>query len=168
MLQPVPGIRFLSGSEAMLSPSEVLSAILDKPTDIDHVRSLVTPDVTYVSLNYDNPDLKRIMPWAGTSRGPESIVKTFVDVGRFWQVQSFTPEALFGSGDYAAMFGRFTYRSTVLSRIVTTPFAVFAKVEQGRCTYLQFMEDTFATGASFRSGGSWTFQSDPDGGQVVI
>ena len=78
----------------MLSPTEILSAILDKPTDIDHVQSLVTPDVTYVSLNYNNPDLKRIMPWCGTSRGPESIVKTFVDVSRYWEVQSFEPEAL--------------------------------------------------------------------------
>jgi hypothetical protein len=50
----------------MRSPQEILSAILEKPTDLDHVRSLVSPDVTYVSLNYDNPDLKKIMPWAGT------------------------------------------------------------------------------------------------------
>src|SRR5580704_4022778 len=152
----------------MLSPTEILSAILKNPTDIDHVQSLVTPDVTYVSLNYENPDLKKIMPWAGTSRGPESIVKTFVDVSRYWQIQAFEPEALFGSEVYAAMFGRFTYKSTVLSKVVTTPFAVFAKVEQGLCTYLQFMEDTFATGASFRSGGSWVFQSNPEGEPVVI
>ena len=152
----------------MLSPTEVLSSILKNPTDIEHVRSLVAPDVTYVSLNYDNPDLKRIMPWAGTSRGPESIVKTFVDVSRYWQVQSFEPEALFGSETFAAMFGRFTYKSAVLSKVVTTPFAVFAKVEHGVCTYLQFMEDTFATGASFRSGGSWIFQSNPNGEEVVI
>lgn len=66
------------------------------------------------------------------------------------------------------MFGRFTYKSAVLSKVVTTPFAVFAKVEQGLCTYLQFMEDTFATGASFRSGGNWIFQSDPSGERVVI
>jgi hypothetical protein len=152
----------------MLSPTEVLAEILKNPTDIEHVRALVSPDVTYVSLNYDNSDLHKIMPWAGTSRGPESIVKTFVDVGRYWEVQSFEPEALFGSEGFAAMFGRFTYRSIVLSKIVTTPFAIFAKVEDGRCTYLQFMEDTFATGASFRSGGNWTFQSNPNGEQVVI
>lgn len=152
----------------MLSPTEVLSSILKNPTDIEHVRSLVTPDVIYVSLNYDNPDLKKVMPWTGTSRGPESIVKTFVDVSRYWEVQSFESEALFGSDGYAAMFGRFTYKSTVLSKVVTTPFAVFAKVEHGLCSYLQFMEDTFATGASFRSGGSWTFQSNPNGEKVVI
>jgi hypothetical protein len=84
-----------------------------------------------VSLNHENPDLKRIMPWAGTSRGPESIVKTFVDVARYWEIQDFNIEALFGSEDAAAMFGRFTYRSIVLSKIVTSPFAVFARINQG-------------------------------------
>jgi uncharacterized protein len=152
----------------MLSPTEVLSAILETPTDPEHVRSLVTPDVTYVSLNYDNPDLKKIMPWAGTSRGPASIVRTFVDVARYWEIQSFEPQALFGSDSFAAMFGRFTYKSTVLAKVVTSPFAVFAKVERGRCTYLQFMEDTFATGASFRSGGKWTFRGNPNGEEIVI
>jgi len=46
----------------MLSASEVLSTILEKPTDLEHVRSLVTDDVTYVSLNYHNLDLRSIMP----------------------------------------------------------------------------------------------------------
>jgi uncharacterized protein len=152
----------------MLSSTETLSAILSNPTDLSHVSSLVTPDVTYVSLNYSNPDLKRIMPWCGTSHGPESIVKTFVDVGRFWKVQSFEPEALFGTEECAAMFGRFTYTSTVMKNTVTSPFAVFARFKEGRCSYLQFMEDSFATGASFRSGGRWTFQSDPAGTEVAI
>ena len=151
-----------------LAPTEIVAAILDNPTDLDHVRSLVTDDVTYVSLNYDDPDLKRIMPWCGTSKGPESIVKTFVDVGRYWEKQAFAVEALFGSGEHVAMFGRFTYKSIVLGKVVTSPFAIFARVADGRCTYLQFMEDTFATGASFRSGGSWTFQSNPNGEVITI
>jgi uncharacterized protein len=152
----------------MAKPTEILSSILENPQDIDHVRSLVTPDVTYVSLNYSNPDLQKIMPWCGTSQGPESIVKTFVDVGRYWEVQSFEPEALFGDDTHAAMFGRFTYKSTMLAKVVTSPFAVFAKFKNGRCSYLQFMEDTFATGASFRSGGTWTFQSNPNGERSTI
>ena len=152
----------------MLSASEVLSAILEKPTDLEHARSLVTDRVTYVSLNYDNRDLHSIMPWCGTHEhaGPESIVKTFVDVGRYWEVISFERQAAFGSGESAAMFGRFTYRSTVMKKLVTTPFAVFAKVKDGRCYYLQFMEDSLATSASFKSGGQWTFRSNPDGGEV--
>jgi uncharacterized protein len=152
----------------MRGPTEILAAILDKPTDSAHVRSLVTPDVTYVSLNYSNPDLKRIMPWAGIAHGPEAIVQTFSDVARYWQVKSFQSEALFGSEECAAMFGRFTYRSTMLGKTVTSPFAVFARCENGRCIYLQFMEDTFATSASFRSGGSWTFESNPNGERAVI
>lgn len=150
------------------TPTEVMTAILDNPTDIDSVRSLTTADVTYVSLNYDNPDLKKLMSWAGTSHGPESIVQTFIDVGRCWNKNDFSIEALFSADENVAMFGRFTYESRVLSKMVTSPFAIFAKVVGGRCSYMQFMEDTFATSASFRSGGSWTFRSDPDRGEAVV
>jgi ketosteroid isomerase-like protein len=162
--------RDLQKETPMLTAAEVLSAILEKPTDLDHVRALVTDDVTYVSLNYDHPDLTRIMPWCGTHEhaGAGSIVKTFVDVGRYWDVISFEPDAAFGSGEYAAVFGRFTYRSTVMKKQVTSPFAVFAKVKDGRCYYLQFMEDTLATSASFKSGGQWTFRSNPDGGEIAF
>jgi hypothetical protein len=148
------------------SPMEIINRILENPKDIKNVRSLTTKDVTYVSLNYSNPDLKKIMPWCGTSHGPQSIVKTFVDVGRFWKVKSFEKEAMFSDGENVAIFGRFTYESTVLSKTVTSPFAVFARVHNGRCSYMQFMEDTLATSASFRSGGKWTFHSDPNGEEV--
>ncbi len=151
-----------------MTPVEVMKAILDDPKNIDNVRSLTAPDVTYVSLNQHDPELKRVMPWCGTARGPEAIVKTFVDVGRYWSVEAFEPQATFGDGEHAAMFGRFTYRSTVLGKQVTSPFAVFARVVGGKCTYLQFMEDTFATSNSFRTRGAWTFHSDPDGGEVSI
>ena len=56
-------------------PMSVLSAILTNPTDINHVRFLATPDVTYASINYHNPDLNKIMscargnvPWAERHR----------------------------------------------------------------------------------------------------
>src|SRR5258708_38210559 len=151
-----------------LSPLDIINGILNNPKDINNVRSLTTKDVTYVSLNYSNADLKKVMPWCGTSHGPESIVKTFVDVGRFWKVESFKKEAMFSDGENVAVFGRFTYKSSILSKTVTSPFSVFAKVHNGRCTYMQFMEDTFATGASFRSGGKWTFHGDPNGKEVSI
>ena len=91
-----------------LRPVEVLRAILSNPRDLAHVAALTTPDVTYVSLNQDNPDLKRIMPWCGTSHGPESIVRTFVDVGRFWRVDRFEIEVSIDGADAAAVFGQFT------------------------------------------------------------
>jgi uncharacterized protein len=152
----------------MLSATELVRAILKNPTDLENVRALVTDDVTYVSLNYDNPELKRVMPWAGTGHGAERIVRTFVDVGRYWDIVSFDIEALFGADDSAAVFGRFTYRSKILGKIVTSPFAIFAKAADGKCSYLQFMEDSFATAASFRSGGSWIFRGDPQGPEVVV
>jgi uncharacterized protein len=100
--------------------------------------------------------------------GRRSLVKTFVDVGNFWRVDSFSIEDAFGEGENVAVFGRFTYTSTVMSKTVTSPFAVLAKVRDERCTYMQFMEDSFATGASFRSGGSWTFRSNPNCEEVTI
>ena len=147
---------------------EVMTAILSDPKNIDNVRSLVAPDVTYVSLNYDNPDLKRVMPWCGTSYGPEAIVQTFVDVGRYWTIDEFRIETQFDSGENAAIFGRFTYTSVVLSQQVTSPFVVFGKVRDGVCQYMQFMEDTLATTASFRSGGSWKIRSDPSGKEIEV
>jgi hypothetical protein len=153
----------------MLSASEVLSAILEQPTDLAHVRSLVTDDVTYISLNYDNPNLSSIMPWCGTHEhaGPESSRPSSTSAATGTSSTS-NPRRYSAPANMRAIFGRFTYRSRVMSKLVTTPFAVFAKVKDERCYYLQFMEDTLATSASFRSGGQWTFRSNQEGGEVAF
>jgi branched-chain amino acid transport system substrate-binding protein len=65
-----------------MTPKDVLRAILSDPTNLDHVSKLVAADASYVSLNFDDPELKRVMPWAGTSAGPRGIVQTFVDVAQ--------------------------------------------------------------------------------------
>jgi uncharacterized protein len=150
------------------SPLEVMTAILSNPKSIDNVRSLAASDVTYVSLNYNDSALKRIMPWCGTSTGPEAIVKTFIDVGRYWTVDEFRIDTQFESGENAAIFGRFTYTSVVLSQKVMSPFVVLGKVRDGTCHYMQFMEDTFATTASFRSGGHWKIRSNPNGEEIEV
>jgi ketosteroid isomerase-like protein len=80
-------------------PDRSHAAILRNPKDIANVTSLCACDVCYVSLNDDNPDLKRVMPWCGTSRGPAAIVPTFVDFGRYWEIDAFEIEALFGAPD---------------------------------------------------------------------
>jgi hypothetical protein len=81
-----------------LSPTEVVSLILRDPRNIEHLRPLMSEDFTYVSLNYEDSDLKKIMPWCGTSRGIESLIKTFVDVGRYWRANEFSIETIFGQG----------------------------------------------------------------------
>ena len=64
------------------------------------------------------------------------------------------------------MFGRFTYRSNTVGRSVTSPFAILAKVRDGKVVYMQFMEDTFGTASTFRTGGTATYRADPEGGEV--
>lgn len=151
------------------TPAEVVRAILDNPTDLASVRDLMAPDATYVSLSYGNPDLKKLMPWAGTSQGgAEAVVDTYARVGRYWENEGFAVEDVIENADKVAVFGRFTYRSTTLGKAVTSPFAILARVADGRVTYMQFMEDTFGTAATFRVGGEAVFHADPDGGKVVL
>ena len=152
-----------------VSPAEVVRAILANPTDLASVRELVAPDATYVSLSYDNSDLKQLMPWAGTSQGgPEAVVATYSRVGSYWSNEGFHVEDVIEDTDRVAVFGRFTYRSATLGKAVTSPFAILARVTDGRVTYMQFLEDTFGTAATFRAGGQAVFRADPDGGEVVL
>ena len=151
-----------------MAATQVVRALLDDPTNSDVVHRLVASDATYVSLDFDNPGLERIMPWAGTSTGPQAVLDTYARVKRFWRSEAFEIAELFGDGERVAVFGRFTYRSVTLGKAVTSPFAILAKVEGGRIAFMRFMEDTFGTAATFRSGGSVTHRSDPDGGEVVV
>jgi uncharacterized protein len=150
------------------NPKEIVKKLLGGIHDPKIVKDLCAADVTYVSLNYSNPDLHKIMPWCGTGQGAAAVIKTFADVGRFWNVDSFTPEDVFGEGDKVAVFGRFTYTSTKLRKTVTSPFAILFRLKNEKVKYMQFMEDTFCTASSFRRGGAWKFQSDPNGGEVEI
>ena len=150
------------------TPVEVVQALLAGRKDITTVRSLCTPNVTYVSLNYSNPDLQKSMPWCGTYTGPEALVSTFVRVEEFWKLDDFSPEAIFGDDDHVAVFGSYTLTSTVLGKTTTSPFSIYFKLTDGKISYMQYMEDTFATSATFRSGGTWTFRSDPAGGEVSV
>jgi uncharacterized protein len=150
------------------TPVDIVRRLLSDPTNPELVNELVAEDSVYVSLNFEDPDLKRIMPWCGTGHGSRALLQTFTDVARFWSIEEFEILDIFGSDNRVAAFGRFTYTSTVLKYQVTSPFAVLAKVDNGKVVYTQFMEDSFATARSFRSGGTWTIQSDPDGPQIAV
>ncbi len=149
-------------------PVSVVRAVLSDPTNLAHVRGLTTPDVRYVSLNEDDPELHAVMPWSGVGQGPEAIVRAFELVWRAWEVVEFRTEQAFASGEDVAVFGHFTYRSRGLGKRVTTPFAIRAVVRGGRLALMQFMEDTFGTAASFRVGGAGRFQTFPDGEAVSV
>src|SRR5215510_9162527 len=155
------GLAFCSsvhtrGASAMArSPVDVVKELLGSLTSADAIKSLVAPDATFVSLNYEDKDLKRILPWTGTSKGPQAFIDTFSRVFQFWDSENFEVKELFGSGDNVAVFGSFTFKSKTLGKVVTTPFCIWAKVEDDQIVYWQFMEDSFATAASFKVGGAW-------------
>jgi ketosteroid isomerase-like protein len=129
----------------MPSPAQVIQTLLANPLDLAIVKSLTTPDVTYVSLSEDNPELKRYLPWTGTNQGPESIVRAFEGIGRAWETKAFEVREVMEQGDKVAMFGTFTYRGRESGQEITSPFSLLAKVTEGRIHYLQFLEDTFGT-----------------------
>jgi len=127
------------------SPAQVIQMLLTKPTDRQHVKSLTTPDITYVSLSENNPELQRYLPWAGTNKGPDSIVKTFEGIGRTWETKAFEVREVIEQGETVAMFGSFTYRGRESGKEITSPFSLLAHVKQGKVAYIQFLEDTFGT-----------------------
>ena len=152
----------------MKTPFELAQALLSNPTSIEHVRNLTTEDVTYVSLNFDNPELRKVLPWAGTNRGPQSIVEAFNGIGRVWETKAFEIRDVIANEHSVAMFGSFTYKTRTVGKDITSPFALLVKVKNDRISYVQFLEDTFGTAASFRAAGTWHFRGVASGDEVSV
>jgi uncharacterized protein len=152
----------------MQTPLEAVQTLISDPTNIAHVRGLTTDDVTYVSLNFNNSELHKVMPWAGTNRGPQSIVDAFDAMGRVWETKAFEVRDVIANEHSVALFGSFTYKSRTLGKEITSPFALLAKVTDGKISYIQFLEDTFGTAGSFRTAGTWHFRGVATGGEVSV
>lgn len=147
------------------APKDVVYAFLinsGKETVANVSEHLVAEDATYVSLNFSNPELKQIEPWCGTSKGRDVYVYTFSNVGTYWNVDDFQITDMLAEGETVAVFGQFTYTSVYLKNTFTSPFSIKAIVKDGLITYFQFMEDTYASAASFRAEGAWRIQQDAD------
>jgi uncharacterized protein len=144
------------------SPIEIVGEWLQNLLDPDVVKRLVASDATYVSLNTDNPELKQIEPWAGTSHGPQAFLDNLGMMFTRWENQAFNVTTMFASDENVAVFGDFRYKSHSLGKVVSSPFSIHVKVVNGQVTYLQFQEDSYATASSFRKDGSWTVQTEPD------
>jgi len=142
------------------SPIEVVGQWMQNLLDPDVVHSVVAPDATYVSLNTEDAELNKIMPWAGTSHGPQAFLDNLGTMFSRWENQAFNVTTMFGSDENVAVFGDFRYKSNSLGKVVTSPFSILVKVVDGQVTYLQFLEDSYATAASFRKDGTWTVQTE--------
>jgi ketosteroid isomerase-like protein len=144
------------------TPIEVVGQWLENLLDPDVVNSLVAPDATYVSLNTEDSELKKIMPWTGTAHGPQAFLDNLGLMFTRWENQAFNVTEMFASDENVAVFGDFRYKSHSVGKVVSSPFSILLKVADGKVTYLQFLEDSYATAGSFRSSGSWTVQTEPD------
>jgi hypothetical protein len=132
----------------MSKPTEIVRDFLNNtsPNKIEAAADrLVSADATYISLSFDNPELKRILPWTGTSSGRQAFIDTFIGVAKYWTIEDFQVISLFGTNEEVAVFGSFTYRSKTQSHRFTSPFSIHAKVKNDQIVYFQFMEDTFAS-----------------------
>ena len=146
----------------------VLQEILQNTTNLKKLQQLMTPDVTYVSLNFNNSELKKVMPWTGTHRGPGALAEVFEAIQRFWKTLDFKVTDAIEQGSRAALFGSFTYKSNVTGKEITSPFALLARFEGERVAYVQFLEDSYGTAGSFKTGGTTRFHSDPSGKEVEV
>jgi len=127
--------------------SAVLQQLLQNTTNLKVLQQLMTPDATYVSLNFDNPELKKIEPWAGTHKGPQALSDVFAAIQRFWKTLDFKVTDTIEQGSRVAFFGSFTYKSNVTGT---------------------FLEDSYGTAGSFKTGGATRFHSDPSEKEVEV
>jgi ketosteroid isomerase-like protein len=146
----------------------VLQQLLQNTTKPKVLQQLMTPDVTYVSLNFNNPELKKIEPWAGTHEGPQELADVFGAIGRCWKTLDFKVTDTIEQGSRVAFFGSFTYKSNVTGKEITSPFALLARFEGEKVSYIQFLEDSYGTAGSFKTGGATRFHSDPSGKEVEV
>jgi ketosteroid isomerase-like protein len=148
--------------------TDVLQKVLQNSTNLAMLKQLMTPDATYVSLNFDNPDLKKVMPWTGTHKGPQALPEVFEAIGRYWKTLDFKVTDAIEQGNRVALFGSFSYKSNVTGREITSPFGLLARFEGERVAYVQFLEDSYGTAGSFKTGGATRFHSDPAGKEVEV
>ncbi|WP_136669238.1 nuclear transport factor 2 family protein [Flavobacterium sp. H122] len=148
----------------MKTPKEIIELFLANTTNPDVISSLVDSNATYISLNFDNPELQKILPWTGTHHeGAKAFIDTFSGVNEFWTIQAFEVQDIFSEDEKVAVFGSFTYTSRTLNKQVTSPFSILAKVKDEKIYHFMFMEDTLATAGSFRITPAGKFHSDPKG-----
>ena len=51
---------------------------------------------------------------------------------------------------------------------ITSPFSLLARFEGGKVAYIQFLEDSYGTAGSFKTGGATRFHSDPSGKEFEV
>jgi ketosteroid isomerase-like protein len=108
------------------------------------------------------------MPWTGTHKGPQALSDVFGVIQRFWKTLDFKVTDTIEQGGRVALFGSFTYKSNATGKEITSPFSLLARFEGDKVAYVQFLEDSYGTAGSFKTGGTTRFHSDPAGKEVEV
>ena len=146
----------------------VLQELLQNTSNVKVLGQLMTPDVTYVSLNFDNPELKKIEPWTGTHKGPQALSDVFAAIRRYWKTLDFKVTDTIEQGSRVAFFGSFTYKSNVTGKKLRLHLLSW-RVSRGEGRLRPvLLEDTYGTAGSFKTGGATRFHSDPSGKEVEV
>jgi hypothetical protein len=98
-----------------------------------------------------------------THKGPQSLPEVFGGIQNFWKTVDFKVTDAIEEGGRVAIFGSFTYKSNATGKEITSPFGLLARFEGDKVAYLQFLEDSYGTAGSFKTGGITRFHSDPSG-----
>ena len=99
---------------------------------------------------------------------PQALAEVFAAIQRFWKTLDFKVTDTIEQGSRVALFGSFTYKSNATGKEITSPFGLLARFEGDKIAYIQFLEDSYGTAGSFKTGGATRFHSDPSGKEVEI
>jgi ketosteroid isomerase-like protein len=152
-----------------LDSAEIVRRFMDAALvqkDAHAVDNYFADEVTFIAIVPDSPELTAIVPWYGTRRSPAGVKEVYTLLLTNMELLAFEPEVAFGSGENAAMFGKFRFRSKITGKVVDSAWAIRATVHDGRITYFQFYEDDYTIASSFRRGGSWDIENHLERRQV--
>ena len=124
--------------------ARVVRDFMQHYTDLASFDRYLAPNIEYISLptgrtrNCDESCLGPVHTRG--SRHSESAQKKLPPS---WDILSFDFERVMAEGDDVVAFGRFAYETKILKRRMHPPFAIWAKVRDGKIHFFQFLELDF-------------------------
>jgi hypothetical protein len=105
-------------------------------------------------------ELQSALPWLGIYRGLDEVCAFLAHMHSNLDVTALGPRQIVGDDQRAAVFGWFGLRSRLTGREARIAFSAMVEGRHGKIARYHFLENTFDVSLAFRSGGSWTFQTD--------
>jgi ketosteroid isomerase-like protein len=164
------GVNTEAGSSVAALAAEYLDAVT-RGEGAAAAERYFHPDIVYIVNAPPSPaealdlpalssELHSALPWIGMYRGLDDVRAFLTHMHANLDVTGFGPREIVGHDQRAAVFGWFGPRPRPAGREVQIAFSVLVEGRDGKIARYQFLENTFDVALAFRSGGSWTFQTD--------